>query len=113
MAGSSSRAPGRPPRSPEARAAQRSRLLDGAMAAIRRHGPEVSVDEMATGTERLCANAGWAKSGASRDRRRMLSRIVGSFCFRLGHCVPDRGIGKIADGELPDDNCWGMIAEFG
>ena len=41
------RGPGRPPRSPEARAAQRTRLLDGAMAAIRRVGPEVSVDEMA------------------------------------------------------------------
>ena len=41
------RGPGRPPRSPEARAAQRARLLDAAIAAIRRVGPEASVDEMA------------------------------------------------------------------
>src|SRR3954451_2832852 len=40
------RGPGRPPRSPEERAAQRSRLVDGAMAAIREHGPDVSVDDM-------------------------------------------------------------------
>jgi AcrR family transcriptional regulator len=42
------RGPGRPPRSPEARAAQRTRLLDAATAAIRRVGPEASVDEMAS-----------------------------------------------------------------
>lgn len=41
------RGPGRPPRSPEARAAQRSKLLEGAMDAIRRVGPDASVDEMA------------------------------------------------------------------
>lgn len=45
------RGPGRPPRSPEARAAQRTRLLDACMAAIRRAGPEVSVDEMAIEAE--------------------------------------------------------------
>ncbi len=45
------RGPGRPPRSPEARAAQRTRLLDGCMAAIRRVGPEASVDEMAAEAE--------------------------------------------------------------
>src|SRR3954452_18698955 len=44
---SRSRGPGRPPRSPEERAAQRTRLVDGAMAAIRQHGPDVSVDDMA------------------------------------------------------------------
>jgi AcrR family transcriptional regulator len=42
-----SRGPGRPPRSPAERATQRSRLLDAAMAAIRRVGPDVSVDEIA------------------------------------------------------------------
>lgn len=42
-----SRGPGRPPRSPEVRAAQRVRLLDAAIAAIRRVGPDASVDEMA------------------------------------------------------------------
>lgn len=41
------RGPGRPPRSDAERAAQRARLLDGAMAAVRRVGPDVSVDEMA------------------------------------------------------------------
>lgn len=41
------RGPGRPPRSPAARAAQRARLLEGAIVAIRRVGPEASVDEMA------------------------------------------------------------------
>lgn len=41
------RGPGRPPRSAEARAAQRTRLLDAAITAIRRVGPEASVDEMA------------------------------------------------------------------
>lgn len=41
------RGPGRPPRSPEARAAQRARLLDAAFAAVRRHGPDTSVEEMA------------------------------------------------------------------
>jgi AcrR family transcriptional regulator len=41
------RGPGRPPRSAEARAAQRTRLVDAAMEAIRTHGPDVSVDEMA------------------------------------------------------------------
>jgi AcrR family transcriptional regulator len=41
------RGPGRPPRTAEARAAQRLRLLDGAMAAIRRAGPDASVEEMA------------------------------------------------------------------
>jgi AcrR family transcriptional regulator len=41
------RGPGRPPRSAEARAAQRTRLVDAAMAAIRTHGPDVSVDEIA------------------------------------------------------------------
>lgn len=41
------RGPGRPPRSAEARAAQRARLLDAAIAAIRRIGPDASVDEMA------------------------------------------------------------------
>jgi len=45
------RGPGRPPRTPEARAAQRTRLLDAAMAAIRRAGPDVSVDEMAAEAE--------------------------------------------------------------
>jgi AcrR family transcriptional regulator len=43
----SSRGPGRPPRSAEARAAQRIRLVDAAMDAIRTHGPDVSVDEIA------------------------------------------------------------------
>lgn len=41
------RGPGRPPRSAEARAAQRARLLDAAITAIRRVGPDASVDEMA------------------------------------------------------------------
>ena len=41
------RGPGRPPRTPEARAAQRTRLLDACMAAIRAQGPDVSVDDMA------------------------------------------------------------------
>lgn len=41
------RGPGRPPRSAEVRAAQRTRLVDAAMAAIRAHGPDVSVDEIA------------------------------------------------------------------
>ena len=41
------RGPGRPRRSPEARAVQRARLLDAAIAAIRRIGPDASVDEMA------------------------------------------------------------------
>jgi len=41
------RGPGRPPRSPEARAAQRARLLEAAFAAVRRHGPDVSVDQVA------------------------------------------------------------------
>jgi AcrR family transcriptional regulator len=44
---SAPRGPGRPPRSPEARAAQRARLLDAAFAAVRRHGPDASVEEMA------------------------------------------------------------------
>lgn len=48
---STTRGPGRPPRSPEERAAQRTRLLDAAMAAIRRVGPDVSVDEMAAEAE--------------------------------------------------------------
>src|SRR5687768_7862484 len=42
------RGPGRPRRSPEARAAQRARLLDAAISAIRRVGPDASVDEMAS-----------------------------------------------------------------
>jgi AcrR family transcriptional regulator len=41
------RGPGRPRRSPEARAAQRARLLAAAFAAVRRHGPDASVEEMA------------------------------------------------------------------
>jgi AcrR family transcriptional regulator len=41
------RGPGRPPRTAEERAAQRTRLVDAAMAAIRAHGPDVSVDEIA------------------------------------------------------------------
>ncbi len=41
------RGPGRPPRSAEVRAAQRTRLVDAAMTAIRAHGPDVSVDEIA------------------------------------------------------------------
>jgi AcrR family transcriptional regulator len=41
------RGPGRPRRSPEARAAQRAKLLDAAITAIRRVGPDASVDEMA------------------------------------------------------------------
>lgn len=44
---STTRGPGRPPRSPEARAAQRVKLLDASMDAIRRVGPDVSMDEMA------------------------------------------------------------------
>lgn len=45
---STPRGPGRPPRSPEARAAQRARLLEAAFEAVRRHGPETSVEEMAS-----------------------------------------------------------------
>lgn len=41
------RGPGRPPRTPEVRAAQRVRLLEAAMTAIRRGGPETSMDDMA------------------------------------------------------------------
>src|SRR5580704_18590923 len=41
------RAPGRPSRTDTERTLQRQRLLDDAMAAIRRHGPTVSVDEIA------------------------------------------------------------------
>ncbi len=41
------RGPGRPPRSAEVRAAQRTRLVDAAMTAIRAHGPDVSVDDIA------------------------------------------------------------------
>lgn len=41
------RGPGRPPRSPEVRAVQRARLLDAAIATVRRVGPDASVDEMA------------------------------------------------------------------
>jgi AcrR family transcriptional regulator len=44
---SASRRPGRPPRSAEARAAQRSRLVDAAIEAIRAHGPDVSMDDIA------------------------------------------------------------------
>ena len=44
---SAPRGPGRPPRSPEARAAQRARLLQAAFEAVRQHGPETSVEEMA------------------------------------------------------------------
>jgi len=90
MAGSSSRAPGRPPRSPEARAAQRSRLLDGAMVAIRLHGPEVSVDEMATAAEvskpvlysEFGDKSGIAEAIAveltERSERRILGALAGS-----------------------------------
>lgn len=42
------RGPGRPPRSPEARAAQRARLLQAAFEAVRAHGPEASVEDMAS-----------------------------------------------------------------
>jgi AcrR family transcriptional regulator len=38
---------GRPPRSDEARAAHRTRLLEAAIAAIREQGPDVSVDDLA------------------------------------------------------------------
>ena len=38
---------GRPPKSAEERAAQRERLVDGAMAAVRTHGPDVSMDDLA------------------------------------------------------------------
>jgi AcrR family transcriptional regulator len=41
------RAPGRPSRTEAERTLQRSRLLEDAMAAIRQHGPGVSVDDMA------------------------------------------------------------------
>jgi AcrR family transcriptional regulator len=41
------RRPGRPPRSEQERAAQRARLLDAAMAAIRDGGPDLSIDELA------------------------------------------------------------------
>jgi AcrR family transcriptional regulator len=44
---SAPRGPGRPPRSPEARAAQRALLLDAAMAAVRSTGADTSVDDMA------------------------------------------------------------------
>lgn len=43
----SPRRPGRPPRSQGVRAANRARLLDAAIAAIRCHGAEVSMDELA------------------------------------------------------------------
>lgn len=43
-----SRGPGRPRRSPEAVAEQRAHLLESAMTAIRRHGPDVSVEDMAS-----------------------------------------------------------------
>lgn len=42
-----SRTPGRPSRTDAERTLQRTRLLEDAMAAIRQHGPAVSVDEMA------------------------------------------------------------------
>jgi len=38
---------GRPPRTDEQRAEQRAQLLDAAMKAIRRHGPDVSIDDIA------------------------------------------------------------------
>ena len=38
---------GRPPRTDEQRAEQRAQLLDAAMKAIRRHGPEASIDDIA------------------------------------------------------------------
>ena len=41
------RGPGRPPRTAEDQAARRSQLVDAAMVAIRDHGPDVSVDEIA------------------------------------------------------------------
>lgn len=44
---SPTRGPGRPPRTPEVRAAQRVRLLEGAMAGIRSSGPDASMEEMA------------------------------------------------------------------
>lgn len=42
------RRPGRPPRTNEERAAQRARLLDSAMVALRAGGPDLSIDELAT-----------------------------------------------------------------
>jgi AcrR family transcriptional regulator len=42
------RRPGRPARSVEERAAQRARLLERTMAAIRSDGPDLSIDELAT-----------------------------------------------------------------
>lgn len=47
MATTPTRGPGRPARTDDERAEQRTMLLDAAMAAIRAHGPDVSVDAMA------------------------------------------------------------------
>jgi len=41
------RGPGRPPRSPEVRAAHRAKLLEAAFEAVRRSGADTSVEEMA------------------------------------------------------------------
>jgi AcrR family transcriptional regulator len=42
---------GRPPRTPEQRAEQRARLVGAAMEAVRRHGPDVSIDRVAAEAE--------------------------------------------------------------
>src|SRR5437016_10148188 len=41
------RRPGRPARTEQERAAQRARLLDSSMDAIREQGPDISIDELA------------------------------------------------------------------
>jgi AcrR family transcriptional regulator len=89
---------GRPPLTEEQRAEQRRQLLEGAMDAIRAHGPEVSVDEIA-------ATAGVSKPvlyGHFGDRLGLADAIAVAVADDVITLTVDRAVEGAADGLAVD-----------
>jgi AcrR family transcriptional regulator len=106
------RGPGRPPRSAEDRAAQRSRLLDAAMDAIRLHGPDTSVDDIAVAAgvskpvlyETFGDKVGIAEAIAAelgeQGEQRVIEEISGAGGFELSRALAvaiDRFVDIVVD----------------
>ena len=89
---------GRPPLTEEQRSEQRRQLLEGAMDAIRAHGPEVSVDDIA-------AAAGVSKPvlyGHFGDRLGLADAIAVAVADDVTSMTVDRAVEGAADGRRVD-----------
>lgn len=99
-----SRPRGRPPRTQDQRAEHRTRLVEAAMEAVRRHGPEVSIDQMAD----MAAVSKPVLYSEFGDK----TGLVDAMAVVLAARVEEQVIGRVASEGTPDpDHIIGAIID--